>query len=188
MFASTPDPRAPSMPVRLRVMVVDDSLTVRKITGRLLSREGYQVEVAKDGVEALEKIQEQRPDVMITDVEMPYMDGIEVAKAIRGDPRTSHLPILLLTALTLLLVGDDHRFGSGEGNQDFMAFMRMMTSSLDGETLDVAFIGWVRHEQSFETIDDLKRYMADDSAKAREALARAPDNETLKNTIKRFKP
>jgi len=97
---------APAQPQRQRmVLVVDDSLTVRKITGRLLSREGYQVEVAKDGVEALEKIQEQRPDVMITDVEMPRMDGFDLTRNVRADAALKGLPIIMITSRT----ADKHR-------------------------------------------------------------------------------
>jgi chemosensory pili system protein ChpA (sensor histidine kinase/response regulator) len=87
------------------VLVVDDSLTVRKITGRLLSREGYEVVVAKDGVEALEKMQDQRPDVMITDVEMPRMDGFDLTRNVRSDESLKGLPIIMITSRT----ADKHR-------------------------------------------------------------------------------
>ena len=91
----------PTEPERQRiVLVVDDSLTVRKITGRLLSREGYEVVVAKDGVEALEKLQEQRPDVMITDVEMPRMDGFDLTRNVREDASLKGLPIIMITSRT----------------------------------------------------------------------------------------
>jgi chemosensory pili system protein ChpA (sensor histidine kinase/response regulator) len=70
------------------VMVVDDSLTVRKITSRLLERAGYQVLTAKDGVDAMEQLAEVLPDVMLLDVEMPRMDGFEVTKRVRQDSRT----------------------------------------------------------------------------------------------------
>ena len=80
-------------------------LTVRKITGRLLSREGYNVVVAKDGVEALEKLQDQRPDVMITDVEMPRMDGFDLTKNVREDASLKGLPIIMITSRT----ADKHR-------------------------------------------------------------------------------
>ena len=87
------------------VLVVDDSLTVRKITDRLLSREGYTVVVAKDGVDALEKLQEQRPDIMITDVEMPRMDGFDLTRNVRADPAMKGLPIIMITSRT----ADKHR-------------------------------------------------------------------------------
>ncbi|MEO1766456.1 Hpt domain-containing protein [Thiobacter aerophilum] len=82
------------------IMVVDDSLTVRKITGRLLAKEGYQVITAKDGVDALQQLQETLPAVMLVDIEMPRMDGFELTKNVRGDPRTRHIPIIMITSRT----------------------------------------------------------------------------------------
>lgn len=87
------------------VMVVDDSLTVRKITGRLLTREGYQVIVAKDGIDALEKLQDVTPDVVLTDVEMPRMDGFELTRNIRADESIKNMPIIMITSRT----ADKHR-------------------------------------------------------------------------------
>lgn len=85
---------------RLKVMVVDDSLTVRKITGRLLEREGYQVLAAKDGVEALEQLAETVPDVMLVDIEMPRMDGFDLTRNVRADPRLKSVPIIVITSRT----------------------------------------------------------------------------------------
>ena len=82
------------------IMVVDDSLTVRKITSRLLSREGYQVITAKDGVEALQELQDNMPAVMLVDIEMPRMDGFELTRNVRGDAKTSHIPIIMITSRT----------------------------------------------------------------------------------------
>ena len=82
------------------VLVVDDSLTVRKITGRLLAREGYQVVVAKDGVDALEQMLEIIPDVIISDIEMPRMDGFDLVRNIRADDRLKKLPVIMITSRT----------------------------------------------------------------------------------------
>ena len=82
------------------VMVVDDSLTVRRVTQRLLSREGYQVVLAKDGVDALEQLQAITPDVMLVDIEMPRMDGFDLTRNIRDDERTRHIPIIMITSRT----------------------------------------------------------------------------------------
>ena len=87
------------------VMVVDDSLTVRKITGRLLAREGYQVLIAKDGVEALEQLLDVVPDVMLVDIEMPRMDGFDLTRNVRADARLKHVPIIMITSRT----ADKHR-------------------------------------------------------------------------------
>ncbi len=82
------------------VMVVDDSLTVRKITGRLLAREGYQVLLAKDGVEALEQLLDIVPDVMLVDIEMPRMDGFDLTRNVRADERLKSIPIIMITSRT----------------------------------------------------------------------------------------
>jgi chemosensory pili system protein ChpA (sensor histidine kinase/response regulator) len=82
------------------VMVVDDSLTVRRVTQRLLSREGYQVVLAKDGVDALEHLQSISPDVMLVDIEMPRMDGFDLTRNVRGDERTRGIPIIMITSRT----------------------------------------------------------------------------------------
>lgn len=87
------------------VMVVDDSVTVRKVTTRFLEREGFNVTTAKDGVDALRMLQDELPDLMLLDIEMPRMDGFEVAKTIRTTKRWEHLPIIMITSRT----GDKHR-------------------------------------------------------------------------------
>lgn len=87
------------------IMVVDDSLTVRKITSRMLLRAGYQVVTATDGVDALEKLEECTPNVMLLDIEMPRMDGFALARQLRRDPRTHDLPIIMITSRT----ADKHR-------------------------------------------------------------------------------
>jgi chemosensory pili system protein ChpA (sensor histidine kinase/response regulator) len=80
--------------------VVDDSLTVRKITGRLLERTGYKVATAKDGVDALEQMVEMVPDVMLVDIEMPRMDGFDLTRNVRADSRLKHIPIIMITSRT----------------------------------------------------------------------------------------
>ncbi|MBP8898829.1 MAG: response regulator, partial [Sulfuritalea sp.] len=97
------------------VMVVDDSLTVRKISGRLLARHGYHVLTAKDGVDALEQLVDVMPDVMLLDIEMPRMDGFELARNIRGDKRLQHIPIIMITSRT----ADKHRLHAQEIGVDF---------------------------------------------------------------------
>ena len=87
------------------VMVVDDSITVRKVTTRLLEREGFDVITGKDGVDALAVINDQKPDVMLLDIEMPRMDGFELATIIRHDNKLKDIPIIMITSRT----GDKHR-------------------------------------------------------------------------------
>ena len=87
------------------VMVVDDSITVRKVTTRLLERNGMEVVTAKDGVDAIARLQDIEPDIMLLDIEMPRMDGFEVATRVRHDERLSELPIVMITSRT----GEKHR-------------------------------------------------------------------------------
>ncbi|WP_433768538.1 Hpt domain-containing protein [Pseudomonas putida] len=89
----------------LLVMVVDDSVTVRKVTSRLLERHGMNVLTAKDGVDAMQLLEEHLPDIMLLDIEMPRMDGFEVATQVRNDERLQHLPIIMITSRT----GQKHR-------------------------------------------------------------------------------
>lgn len=102
-------PAAPAAVAEIRklplVMVVDDSLTVRKITTRMLTRAGYEVITAKDGVDALEQLNDVMPAVMLLDVEMPRMDGFELTKRLRQDDKTRQLPIIMITSRT----ADKHR-------------------------------------------------------------------------------
>ncbi|WP_069470169.1 hybrid sensor histidine kinase/response regulator [Candidatus Marithrix sp. Canyon 246] len=83
-----------------KIMVVDDSITVRKITARLLERQGMEVLTAKDGFDAIAKLQTYTPDLMLLDVEMPRMDGYELATQIRNNPDLKHLPIIMITSRT----------------------------------------------------------------------------------------
>ena len=82
------------------VLVVDDSLTMRKVLGRLLEREGYRVVVAKDGMDALQVLQELNPDIILTDIEMPRMDGFELVRNIRGDARFAETPLAIISSRT----------------------------------------------------------------------------------------
>ncbi|HEX5677751.1 MAG TPA: Hpt domain-containing protein [Alcanivorax sp.] len=87
------------------VMVVDDSVTVRKVTGRLLERSGFEVITAKDGIDAIATLEEHTPAAMLLDIEMPRMDGFEVATHVRHDERLKDVPIIMITSRT----GEKHR-------------------------------------------------------------------------------
>ena len=99
MTDATAAPEAPT------VLVVDDSLTVRKATQRLLARQHYQVLLAKDGVDALEQLQQATPDLMLVDIEMPRMDGFDLTRNVRGGEKTAGIPIIIITSRT----ADKHR-------------------------------------------------------------------------------
>ncbi|MEO8487824.1 MAG: response regulator, partial [Betaproteobacteria bacterium] len=90
----------PSVPARPLVLVVDDSLTVRKITSRLLTREGFDVLTAKDGIDALQVLSEHTPDVILLDIEMPRMDGFELTRTLKSDAKHNHVPIIMITSRT----------------------------------------------------------------------------------------
>ncbi|MDH3640322.1 MAG: response regulator, partial [Gammaproteobacteria bacterium] len=98
----TDDDHADQSPL---VMVVDDSLTVRKVTSRNLTRHGMRVAMAKDGVNALDQVKSQLPDIMLIDVEMPRMDGYELTARIRAHPATRAIPIIMVTSRA----GEKHR-------------------------------------------------------------------------------
>ncbi|MCZ8252574.1 MAG: Hpt domain-containing protein [Hylemonella sp.] len=80
------------------VLVVDDSITVRRVTQRLLRREGYRVALAADGLQALEQLAQERPAVVLSDIEMPRMDGFDLARNIRADAKLKDLPIIMITS------------------------------------------------------------------------------------------
>ena len=79
------------------ILVVDDSATVRKLISGKLSKSGHNVVSASDGVEALEKMAEQVPDLVLLDITMPRMDGYEVCKQIRANPACSHVPVVMIS-------------------------------------------------------------------------------------------
>jgi chemosensory pili system protein ChpA (sensor histidine kinase/response regulator) len=87
------------------VLVVDDSITVRRVTQRLLQREGYRVALASDGAQALERMREELPVVVLSDIEMPGMDGFELVQRMRGDPQLLALPVVMITSR----IADKHR-------------------------------------------------------------------------------
>jgi chemosensory pili system protein ChpA (sensor histidine kinase/response regulator) len=86
-------------------MVVDDSITMRKVTRRVLESHDFDVITAKDGVDALEQLQESIPDLMLCDIEMPRMDGYELTERVREDARLHHIPIMMITSRA----GQKHR-------------------------------------------------------------------------------
>ncbi len=90
---------------RRLVMIVDDSVTVRKVTSRLLERNGFDVITAKDGVDAIEQLESVKPDLMLLDIEMPRMDGFEVTNLVRHHEIHRDLPIIMITSRT----GEKHR-------------------------------------------------------------------------------
>jgi chemosensory pili system protein ChpA (sensor histidine kinase/response regulator) len=112
------------------VLVVDDSLTVRRVTQRLLVREGYRVALAKDGLEGLERLAEERPSVVLSDIEMPRMDGFDLVRNMRGDDRWRDLPVIMITSRIAQKhrdyaaeLGVDHYLGKPYAEEDLLALV-----------------------------------------------------------------
>nr|WP_315464817.1 Hpt domain-containing protein [uncultured Rhodoferax sp.] len=113
------------------VLVVDDSITVRRVTQRLLKREGYRVALANDGLQALEKLQEEVPAVVLSDIEMPRMDGFDLARNIRADVKLRDLPIIMITSRIAEKhrqhareLGVDHYLGKPYSEDELLGLVR----------------------------------------------------------------
>ena len=118
---------APAAPL---ILVVDDSLTVRRVTQRLLVREGYRVTLAKDGLDALERLAEEMPQVVLSDIEMPRMDGFDLVRNIRADARWRDLPVVMITSRIAQKhrdhateLGVDHYLGKPYSEEDLLALI-----------------------------------------------------------------
>jgi chemosensory pili system protein ChpA (sensor histidine kinase/response regulator) len=117
------------------ILVVDDSLTVRRVTQRLLVREGYRVTLAKDGIEALERLADELPQVVLSDIEMPRMDGFDLVRNIRGDTRLRALPVIMITSRIAQKhrdyaaeLGVDHYLGKPYSEEDLLALIGRYTA------------------------------------------------------------
>ncbi|MBB3061003.1 Hpt domain-containing protein [Microbulbifer rhizosphaerae] len=135
LLASEPQPEPAAEERQQRVMVVDDSVTVRKVTTRFLEREGYLVSTAKDGQDAVIQLQDILPDVILLDIEMPRMDGFEVARHIRSSSRLRDIPIVMITSRTgkkhrdhALSLGVNHYLGKPYQEEVLLAAIREYTS------------------------------------------------------------
>ncbi|MDO9006499.1 MAG: Hpt domain-containing protein [Aquabacterium sp.] len=112
------------------VLVVDDSLTVRRVTQRLLTREGYRVVLAKDGMDALERLAEEVPVVVLSDIEMPRMDGFDLVRNIRGNDRWKQLPVVMISSRIAqkhrdyaTQLGANHYLGKPYGEEELLALV-----------------------------------------------------------------
>ncbi|MBK8453073.1 MAG: response regulator [Thiofilum sp.] len=122
-----------------RIMVVDDSITVRKVTEKFLVAESFAVETAKDGMEALEKLRDFNPDLLLLDIEMPRMDGFELLRHVRQTPEWKHLPVIMISSRT----AEKHReHATALGASDFLgkpyqnqALLDKIRELLEGGTL-----------------------------------------------------
>jgi chemosensory pili system protein ChpA (sensor histidine kinase/response regulator) len=122
------------------VLVVDDSLTVRRVTQRLLVREGYRVTLAKDGLDALERLAEEVPRVVLSDIEMPRMDGFDLVRNIRADIRWRELPVIMITSRIAQKhrdhateLGVDHYLGKPYSEEDLLALIARYIAPVQAE-------------------------------------------------------
>jgi chemosensory pili system protein ChpA (sensor histidine kinase/response regulator) len=113
------------------VLVVDDSITVRRVTQRLLRREGYRVALASDGLQALERLQEERPALVLSDIEMPRMDGFDLVRNIRADAALHDLPVVMITSRIAakhrehaLSLGANHYLGKPYPEEELLGLVR----------------------------------------------------------------
>ena len=123
------------------VLVVDDSITVRRVTQRLLKREGFRVALAADGLQALERLQEEKPAVVLSDIEMPRMDGFDLARNIRGDAKLRDLPIIMITSRIAEKhrehareLGVDHYLGKPYSEDELIGLVRQYCAVLADAT------------------------------------------------------
>ena len=115
------------------VLVVDDSITVRRVTQRLLQREGYRVALANDGLQALERLREERPLVMLSDIEMPRMDGFELLIQVRQQAEWADLPVVMISSRSAekhrehaRQLGVDHYLGKPYGEDELLQLIRSL--------------------------------------------------------------
>ena len=124
-------PTSPSTALAPLVLVVDDSITVRRVTQRLLKREGYRVALANDGLHALEVLAQEKPDVVLSDIEMPRMDGFDLVRNIRNDANLRDLPVIMITSRIAekhrehaMELGVDHYLGKPYSEDELLALIR----------------------------------------------------------------
>jgi chemosensory pili system protein ChpA (sensor histidine kinase/response regulator) len=127
------EPAAPPPPL---VLVVDDSLTVRRVAQRMLVREGYRVTLAKDGLDALERLAEEVPAMVLSDIEMPRMDGFDLVRNMRADARLRDLPVIMITSRIAQKhrdyaaeLGVDHYLGKPYSEEELLSLVARYTST-----------------------------------------------------------
>ncbi len=125
------NPASISPPAIPMVLVVDDSITVRRVTQRLLQREGYRVTMAADGLQALERLAEELPSVILSDIEMPRMDGFDLLRNVRGDEKLKHLPTIMITSRIAekhreyaFELGANHYLGKPYNEEELLSLIR----------------------------------------------------------------
>ena len=133
--AEVVDDRSPAVPLAPLVLVVDDSLTVRRVTERMLLREGYRVVLAKDGLDALERLANEKPAIVLSDIEMPRMDGFDLVRNLRADARLHDLPVIMITSRIAqkhrdyaVELGVEHYLGKPYAEEELLALIARCTA------------------------------------------------------------
>lgn len=101
-----------------RILVVDDEPDIVRVVVRIMEARGHVVRCARDGIEALERIAAEPPDVLILDLNLPRLDGFEVCRRIKSDPATRHIPVVMMTAAYVSV--DDARRGADTGADEYV--------------------------------------------------------------------
>jgi chemosensory pili system protein ChpA (sensor histidine kinase/response regulator) len=121
----------PAGSVQITILVVDDSITVRRVTQRLLTRESMHVVLANNGLDALDKMKTLRPDLILSDIEMPHMDGFDLVRAVRADPRSADIPVIIISSRVgqkhrdiALALGVNHYLGKPYSEEALLALVR----------------------------------------------------------------
>jgi chemosensory pili system protein ChpA (sensor histidine kinase/response regulator) len=129
------NPRSVSTPQVPLILVVDDSITVRRVTQRLLQREGYRVALAADGILALASLAQELPAVVLSDIEMPRMDGFDLVRNMKADPRLASLPVITITSRIAekhrehaMSMGVDHYLGKPYSEEELLSLIRRYTA------------------------------------------------------------
>lgn len=146
------------------VLMVDDEEQNRELLRDLLEVRGYQVTEAEDGEQALQKVAEIPPDVILLDLMMPGLDGFEVCRRIKGDPQTAHIPILLVTALHERNV---RLAGIGAGANDFL------TKPIDTQDVILRVRNAVQVKRLFDQLQEANRQLEAASRHKSQFLANA---------------
>ena len=131
-------PLLPTVQQTPLVLVVDDSITVRRVTQRLLQREGYRVALANDGLQALERLRDEVPALVLSDIEMPRMDGFDLARNIRSDDALKNLPIIMITSRMAekhrehaFALGVNHYLGKPYPEEELLSLVRRYTINVE---------------------------------------------------------
>src|SRR4030042_1610439 len=156
-----------------KILIVDDEEKNLKLMGAILTNYGYVFEIAKNGLEALEKTKEISPDLIFLDIMMPEMDGYEVCRRLKEDPTTQHIPVVMVTALT----DKESRIrGLEVGANDFL------TKPVDKTELKIRTNNLLKIKEFADFLKQHNELLDLEVKKAVEALKKS--EEKLKNRVK----